>query len=102
MATYAEKQEYKVEIIPPYNTLQIRRSDIVLKDDVEIARSYHRSVCFPGEDVSSQPTVVQQTANAVWTDEVVAAYEASLPPEPEPEITTQPVPEPQPNEEESN
>ena len=27
-----EKQEYKVEVIPPYSILQIRRADIILKD----------------------------------------------------------------------
>ena len=27
-----EKQEYKVEIIPPFNVLQVRRADIIMKD----------------------------------------------------------------------
>ena len=85
-----EKQEYKVEIIPPYNTLQVRCADIVLKDGVEVARSYHRHLLNPGDDVSAEPAVVQQTAGAVWTADVVAAYEATLPPESEPE------PEPEP------
>ena len=79
-----EKQEYKVEIIPPYNILQVRRADIVLKDDVEISRSYHRHVLVPGDNVSAEPAVVQQTASAIWTADVVAAYEATLPPEPQP------------------
>ena len=132
MATFTEQQEYKVEIIPPYNTLQVRRADIVLKDGVEVARSYHRHVCNPGDDVSAEPAVVQQTAGAVWTPDVVAAYEASIPelepepepefvpvietepevevtpepdelqPEPEPEPESEPEPQPEPNEEESN
>ena len=108
-----EKQEYKVEIIPPYNTLQVRRADIILKDGVEVARSYHRHVLNPGDDVSTEPAVVQQTAGAVWTADVVAAYQASIPepqPEPEPEFVPvdeslpafDPEPEPEPNEEESN
>ena len=88
MANFTEKQEYKVEILTPYNTLQVRRADIVLKDGEEVARSYHRHVLVPGDDVSAEPAVVQQTAGAVWTADIVAAYEASLPEqESEPQTT---------------
>ena len=45
---FTEQQEYKVEIIPPYRILQIRRADIVLKDGVEVGRTYHRHVLNPG------------------------------------------------------
>ena len=87
-----EKQEYKVEIIPPYNTLQVRRADIILKDGEEVARSYHRHVCCPGDDVSCDCSVVQSIAPVLWTPEVVTAYEASLPEE---EVSTMPAPEPE-------
>ena len=75
---FTEKQEYKIEVLPPYNTLQIRRADIVLKDGVEVGRSYHRHCLEPGSDYSSEPEVVQQIAAATWTPAVVAAYEATL------------------------
>ena len=95
---FTEKQEYKVEIIPPYNILQVRRADIIEKDGVEIARSYHRHSLQPGADVSNECTTVKAIAPDVWTAEVVAAYAASLPPEPEPEPVIEAEPEPQPNE----
>ena len=85
-----ETQEWKVEVIPPYSILQIRRADIVLKDGVEIARSYHRHVLNPGADVSKEPKVVQEVAGAVWTQECLDAYSASLPEE---EVSTMPAPE---------
>ena len=69
-----EKQEYKVEVIPPYCVLQVRRADIILKDGVEVARSYHRHVLNPGQDVSEESAVVQQVAGGVWTEECCAMY----------------------------
>ena len=75
---FSEKQEYKVEVIPPYKILQVRRADIVEKDGVEVGRTYHRHVRSPGDDVSEDCAEVQAIAGALWTDEVVAAYNASL------------------------
>ena len=75
---FTERQEYKVEVIPPYKNLQVRRADIVEKDGVEVGRTYHRHVCNPGDDVSSDCAEVQAIAGALWTDEVVAAYNTSL------------------------
>ena len=41
---FTEKKEHKLEIIPPYSTIQCREANIVLKDDVEVGRTYHRHV----------------------------------------------------------
>ena len=79
---FTEKQEYKVEVIPPFKILQVRRSDIVEKDGVEVGRTYHRHVCVPGTDVSGDCAEVQAIAGALWTAEVVAAYQDSLPENP--------------------
>ena len=76
-----ERQEYKVEILPPYCVLQVRRADIIERDGVEVsARSYHRHVLMPGADVSNECDVVKAIAPEVWTADVVSAYEAQLPP----------------------
>ena len=75
---FTEKQEYKVEVIPPFKILQVRRADIVEKDGVEVGRTYHRHVCVPGTDVSGDCAEVQAIAGALWTAEVVAAYQDSL------------------------
>ena len=84
---FTEKQEYKIEVLAN-GTLQIRRADIVLKDDVEVGRTYHRHVLMPGEDVTNEVQRVKDVAAATWTAEVVAAYEASLPKEEE--VSTMP------------
>ena len=74
---FTERHEYKVEVIPPYSILQVRRANIVEKDGVEVGRTYHRHVCKPGDDVFEDCAEVQAIASALWTDEVVAAYQAA-------------------------
>ena len=72
-----ESHEYKLEIVPPYSAIQVRRADIIYRNGVEIARSYHRHVCQPGSDVTKECEQVQAVAAALWTPEVVTAYESS-------------------------
>lgn len=75
---FTEEQEYKLEIIPPYNTIQVRRADIVKKDGVEVGRTYHRSVVVPGQDTTNEPEVVKKTAAALHDTATVDAYTTSL------------------------
>ncbi len=75
---FTESFEYKLEIIPPYSVIQCRRADIVSKDGTEIARSYHRTVYSPGDDISEAPQEVKDVAGALWTQEVSDAYLASI------------------------
>jgi len=77
MASFTECQEYQLEIIPPYSIIQCRRADIIEKDGVEVGKTYHRHTRAPGEDVSDDCTELQAVAAALWTPEVIAAYEAS-------------------------
>ena len=67
----------KIELVQT-NHIQVRTANIIEKDGVEIARTFHRHVLSPGDDVSGQDPKVQAIANAVWTEEVIAAYQASL------------------------
>jgi len=78
MASFTERHEYQLEIIPPYSTIQCRRADIVEKDGVEVGRTYHRHCRTPGEDVSDDCTELQAVAAALWTPEVIAAYQTHL------------------------
>jgi len=66
--------------------IQVRRRDQILKDGVEVASTFHRHVIAPGADISNEDERVAAVATTLWTEEVVAAYQASLPePEAEPE-----------------
>ena len=75
---FTERSEHKIEIIPPYSVLQCRRADIVEKDGVEVGRTYHRHVRVPGDDMTEECAEMQAVAAALWTPEVIAAYEASI------------------------
>jgi hypothetical protein len=59
------------------NHIQVRTSTIIEKDNIEIAKTYHRHTLSPGDDVSSEDPKVQAIANAVWTEEVIAAFQAT-------------------------
>ena len=51
---FTEQQQYKIEVNEDLS-IGVRRADIVLKDDVEVGRTYHRAVFQPGDDLSAQP-----------------------------------------------
>jgi hypothetical protein len=67
----------KVEVLLE-GQIQVRTRNQVLKDGTEIAATYHRHVLSPGDDVSNEDPRVTAIAEATWTSEVIAAYEASL------------------------
>ena len=56
--------------------IQIREATRILKDNEQVAQTYHRWVLAPAQDLTGQPANVQAIATAVWTDAVVAAYKA--------------------------
>ena len=60
------------------NHIQVRTANIIEKDGQVVAKSFHRHTLAPGDDVSGQDPKVQAIANAVWTEEVIAAYQVSI------------------------
>lgn len=67
----------KVEVLLE-GQIQVRTRNQVLKDGTEIAATYHRHVLSPGDDLTNEDPRVAAIANATWTEEVIAAYQASL------------------------
>lgn len=57
--------------------LEIRRADKIFRDGTEISKTYHRHCLTPGSDLSNEDQRVVDVATAVWTPEIVAAYQAS-------------------------
>ncbi len=70
--------EDKIEIVGDYKAVQVRTSTVIKEDGVELSRSYHRHVVNCLDDISGESTEVQAICNAVWTDEIKAAYQAFL------------------------
>ena len=70
----------KIEVLLN-GSIQVRRRDQILRDGVEVTATFHRHVVHPGADTSAEDPRVAAIAAAIWTDEVIAAYQALLPQE---------------------
>jgi len=73
-----KRLEYKEEILPS-KVIQIRTTTVIEENGAELARTHKRHVVVPGQDVSGEIQEVQDIAAALWTADVIAAYQASLP-----------------------
>lgn len=67
----------KIELIEN-NSIQVRTATVIEKDGVELTRTFHRHVVAPGADITNEDPKVQAIANAIWTEEIIAAYSASI------------------------
>ena len=54
-----------------------REATRIMEDGNQISQTYHRTSLTPGQDVADQESKVQAVCNAVWTEEVIAAYVAA-------------------------
>ena len=69
----------KIEIVEN-NSIQVRTATVIEKDGVELTRTFHRHVVAPGADITNEDPKVQVIANAIWTEEIIEAYSASIAP----------------------
>ena len=65
----------KIEVVDIYKYVQIKTALIILEDGVELSRKSNRYVLSPDAVISGEDAEVQAICNAVWTDEIKAAYE---------------------------
>jgi hypothetical protein len=63
----------KIELVEN-NSIQVRTATIIVKDGVELARTYHRHVVCPGDDITNEDAKVQAIANAIWNEQVILDY----------------------------
>ena len=89
MALTERSENDKIEVVGQYKSIQVRRADIVERDGVEIARSFHRHVLQPGTvgvgtdqltdtDISGEDADVQAICTAAWTDAVKESWRVKL------------------------
>jgi hypothetical protein len=58
-------------------TVLYREATRIIEDGNLLTQTYHRSSLTPGQDLSGQPSKVISIAQAAWTPEVIAAYQAA-------------------------
>ena len=88
MALTERFENDKIEVVGTYKAVQVRRAEIIEKDGVEVARSFHRHALqcgtidendnFVDTDISGEDADVQAICNAAWTQAVKDAYKANL------------------------
>jgi len=67
----------KLEVVGQYRHVQVRTATVIEEDGVELSRSFHRHVVSPTDDYSGETDEVKAVCEAVFTAEVVEAYELS-------------------------
>ena len=73
-----EKQKVVDQITVTENgTVLYREATRIIEDGVQLTQTYHRTSLTPSQDLTGQPANVVAIAQAAWTPEVVAAYEAA-------------------------
>jgi hypothetical protein len=55
-----------------------REATRIIEDGKELTKTYHRSSLTPGQDLTGQPDKVVAICETVWTEEVIAAYQAQM------------------------
>ena len=91
-----ESTEYdKIEVVPQYKNVQVRKATVIKRDGIEISRSFERFVLNPGtlddfdnlvdnpldkepDGTTAITDEVKAICNAVWTDAIKAAWKANL------------------------
>lgn len=59
-------------------TVQVRTKTAIIEDGQQISGTYHRHTVVPGADYSKEDSRVQSICKAVHTQEVIAAYLATV------------------------
>ena len=67
----------KIEVVEN-GIVQVRQVTRIMEDGQQLSSSYHRWTLTPGQDLADQDPRVQAIAQAAWTEEVVAAYQAAM------------------------
>ncbi len=79
MALTEQTMNDKIEVVQMgagYPVVQVRTATIIMRDDQEISRNFHRHVLTPDADLSGEEAEVVAIASAVFTDEAKEAYAA--------------------------
>ena len=78
MSLIKKRIQDKIEIVGEFKTIQVRYADQIIEDGKVISSSYHRESISPDEEAKAIEHNVKALADIYWTDEIKAAYQASL------------------------
>ncbi len=78
MSLEKQRVQDQIEIVSEFKHIQIRYSDQIIEEGKVISSSYHRYMVSCGDDAKAIEHDVKALADIYWTDEIKAAYKASL------------------------
>jgi hypothetical protein len=78
MAITKETQIGKIEVVGKHKFVQVRTDTVVMEDNEELSRKYHRHTLAPNAVITDEHSEVQAVCNAVWTQDVKDAYATFL------------------------
>lgn len=73
-----QKIQDKIEIVSEFKHIQIRYSNQILEDGVKLSEAYERTVVLCGDYDAADLHNVRAIADAVWTPELITAYQEQL------------------------
>jgi len=74
MAITKETQIGKIEVVGKHKFVQVRTDTVVIEDNEELSRKYHRHTLAPDAVITDEHSEVQAVCNAVWTQDIKDAY----------------------------
>lgn len=78
MALTKQKVQDKIEIVSEFKHIQIRYANQIVEDGTVISSAFERTVVSCGDWDKADEHNVRAIADAVWTADMIAAYEAQL------------------------
>jgi hypothetical protein len=82
MALSETQKNDKIEVVASgageWASVQVRTATIIMRDGVELTRSFQRHVVMPDADLSAEDADVRAICNAVFTPSAKAAYAGHL------------------------
>jgi hypothetical protein len=78
MSTFTETKVIDQITVTENGIVLFREATRILKGGEQIAQTFHRTSLTPGQSLTGQPAQVVAIAQAAWTAEVVAAYQAQV------------------------
>ena len=67
----------KIEVLEN-GIIQVRQATVITENNTELSKAFHRHCLVPGTNLVNEDARVVVIAQAIWTPEVIAAYQASL------------------------
>jgi hypothetical protein len=64
-------------LVKENGAIEYREATRIMEDGVQLSQTYHRLSLAPAQDLTGVPANVVAICNTVWTEAVIAAYQAA-------------------------